>query len=53
VLHVLGSSLRVNKDVVKVGRNKVVKNVVEKVINIPLECRQSITEAKRSDKCFI
>jgi hypothetical protein len=38
VLYVLSLSLRVNKDVVKVGYNKVVKNVIKKVINIPLEC---------------
>jgi hypothetical protein len=37
VLNVLILSLRVNKDVVKVGYNKVVKDVVKKVVNIPLK----------------
>jgi hypothetical protein len=37
ILNVLILSLRVNKDVVKVGYNKVVKDVIKKVVNIPLK----------------
>jgi hypothetical protein len=38
MLNVLIPSLRVNKDVIKVGYNKVVKDVVKKVVNISLKC---------------
>ena len=38
MLNVLIPSLRVNKDVIKVGCNKVVKDVVKKVVNISLKC---------------
>jgi hypothetical protein len=53
VLNVFILSLRVNKDIVKVGRDKVVKNVIKKIVNISLEYRQSIIEAKGSNKCFV
>jgi hypothetical protein len=38
ILNVLIPSLRVNKDVIKVGYNKVVKDVIKKVVNILLKC---------------
>jgi hypothetical protein len=37
ILNVLIPSLRVNKDVVKVGYNKVVKDIIKKVVNILLK----------------
>jgi hypothetical protein len=37
VLNVFIPSLGVNKDIVKVGRDKVVKNVIKEVVNISLE----------------
>jgi hypothetical protein len=37
VLNVFIPSLRVNKDIVKVGYNKVVKNIIKEVVNILLE----------------
>jgi hypothetical protein len=37
VLNVFIPSLRVNKDIVKVGRDKVVKNIIKEVVNISLE----------------
>jgi hypothetical protein len=37
VLNVFIPSLRVNKDIVKVSRNKVVKNIIKEVVNISLE----------------
>jgi hypothetical protein len=37
VLNVFIPSLRVNKDIVKVGYDKVVKNVIKEVVNISLE----------------
>jgi hypothetical protein len=37
VLNVFIPSLRVNKDIVKVGHDKVVKNVIKEVVNISLE----------------
>jgi hypothetical protein len=37
VLNVFIPSLRVNKDIIKVGCDKVVKNVIKEVVNISLE----------------
>jgi hypothetical protein len=37
VLNVFIPSLRVNKDIIKVGYNKVVKNIIKKVVKILLE----------------
>jgi hypothetical protein len=53
VLNVFILGLRVDKDVVKVGCDKVVKNIIKKVVNISLKCRQSVIKAKGSNKCFI
>jgi hypothetical protein len=53
VLNVFIPGLRVDKDIVKVGYNKVVKNIIKKVINILLKYRQGVIEAKGSNKCFI
>ena len=53
VLNVFIPGLRVDKDVVKVGRDKVVKNIIKEVVNISLKCGQGIIEAKGSDKCFV
>ncbi len=42
-------TLRIDKEVIQVGRKEFIKHVHEKVINIMLECRWSIGKAERHD----